>query len=116
MFLFWWTGKGYYTFGVIVVVWLVFAVLLQLGLPLLEDRPWFWGLALVVSAVVNWTVGTRVNRKRLALPRAPGIKGRLFYKARHRFMSMPMESFSIVIAATGLGVIIWGFISPSAYP
>lgn len=116
MFIAWWTGKGYYTLCIVVAVWIAFAILLQIGLPLLQDRPWFWGLALIVSAGFNWRIGTKINGQRLALPRAPGVTGRLFYKARHRFMSMPMETFSIVISAVGLGVMIWGIFAPSAYP
>jgi hypothetical protein len=106
MFVFWWTGKGYLTPVIMVVTLIVFAVILKIGGSWLPDRDAFWGTALLVSAAANWIVGRRMNARKLAAVRSSRLEDRLFYRARNKFMSMPLETFSIVIAVFGIWVIV----------
>lgn len=104
MLVFWWQGRGYQT----AIVWLltlcVFGAVVVLGKPYVPDQPWYWGAAFCVSGVINWIRGTSLNAARLSKFRPGSLKQRLFYKARHRFMGMPMETFSLVLVLVGLGV------------
>ena len=102
MVVFWWQGKGYQT----ILIWLVtvcfFGIGAAAGRSLGLDRPWYWGLSFVVTAAANWYRGTQLNARSLEKRKPQTVWQRLFYKARHRFMSMPMETFSLVLAAAGI--------------
>lgn len=110
MYVFWWTGRGYLTPIIVVGTLSVFALVLQAGRPILVDRPWFWGIGLLVAAALNWHLGSKANRKKLAVLQPRSTRNRLFYRARNRFMSLPMESFSLIIAALGFAVITYGLL------
>lgn len=103
MYIFWWSGRGYLT------VFVVLGTLAALGVLQtvsgIADGPWLWGSGLLIAAVLNWHIGTKVNRKKLAVSRPSGARSRLLYRARHCFMSLPMETFSLVIAVIGLIVL-----------
>jgi hypothetical protein len=71
----------------------------------LPDGIWVFGLALIAAAAANWFAGRNLNRQALRKVRSHRIRERLLYRARHRFMSLPMETFSIPIAAAGIGVL-----------
>ena len=58
MFVFWWQGRGYLTFVIWLATLFVFGVVAAIGKPLIPDRPWYWGLAFVTAAVLNWKKGT----------------------------------------------------------
>jgi hypothetical protein len=114
MFVFWWTGRGYVTVLVVFGTMMVFALVLQAAQSLIPDQRWYWGLSLVAAAAVNWKVGSHLNRKRLAKSAPRGLKVRLLYRAVNRFMSVPMETFSIVIAVAGIALTAYGIAVPEA--
>jgi hypothetical protein len=104
MLVFWWQGKGYLTIVIWMITMILFGLALALGKPFLSDGPWYWGLAFIVAALVNWHKGSGWNARKLAKVQPKTVKGRLFYKAPHRFMSLPMETFSIAIALAGVAI------------
>lgn len=73
------------------------------GLP---DGFWVFGFAMIGAAAANWFVGRKLNRKSFQKVRTLPIRERLIYRARHKFMSVPMESFSLLMAAGGLAALI----------
>ena len=99
----WWTGKGYLTIWIVVAS----AILFELARATfqLPDGAWVFGLALLGAAVANWLIGRKFNRKSFAKVRSTRIKERLLYRARHKFMSLPMETFSALLGVVGLAVI-----------
>jgi hypothetical protein len=102
IFAFWWTGKGYVTaliaFGALCVSGIAFQGLASE----LNDGPWPWSLALVVAAAINWNVGRRHNAISRAKALANAKANQFLYRARHKFMSLPMETFSFVLVAAAL--------------
>lgn len=95
----WWTGRGYSTILVVVVSLMLFELITRaLDLP---DGLWVFGSALLGAAAANWVIGRKLNRRSLAKVRSHRLRERLIYRARHKFMSLPMETFSVVIALTG---------------
>lgn len=102
MYVFWWSGRGYLTPIILVATLAAFGLVLQAGRPMISDALWYWGIAFLASAVANWIVGVRANHKKR---RAAG-SARLIYGARHRFMSIPMETFSVVLVLCGIGLIV----------
>ena len=64
-----------------------------------------FGLALIGAAIANWFIGRKLNRQSLAKVRTREIRQRLLYRARHKFMSLPMETFSILLAVGGAIII-----------
>ncbi|MCE7795380.1 hypothetical protein LWE61_02285 [Sphingobium sufflavum] len=111
MFIAWWTGKGYVTMVIVLLTMVVFGLILQAGAPFLQDRMWYWGISFIAAAAINWTVGTRWNKKRIERAKPKHLGQRLWYPAINRFMSMPMETFSLVIAFVGLALIASGLAS-----
>lgn len=113
MFVFWWSGRGYQT----VLIWfgtmIAFGVVQAIGKSFIPDQPWYWGLAFVVSALINWRRGTDFNARSLKKRQPTTRRQRLFYKAGHRFMSMPMETFSIVLALAGLAIALQPLFGPA---
>ena len=102
MIVFWWHGRGYLTIYIWLVTMCAFGLLLAIGKPLVPDKPWYWGLAFVAAAAVNWRKGTVLNARSLAKHKPQTIWKRLTYKSVHRFMSLPMETFSIVFIILGV--------------
>jgi hypothetical protein len=98
----WWTGRGYLTIWVVVASAILFELArAAFGLP---DGVWVFGLALLGAAAANWTIGRKFNKKSFAKVRSTRLKERLLYRARHQFMSLPMETFSVLLGAAGLAV------------
>lgn len=99
----WWTGKGYQTIWIVVTS----AILFELARAAfnLPEGVWVFGLALIGAAVANWFIGRKVNRKSLAKVRTRDLRQRLLYRARHKFMSLPMETFSILLAIAGTAIV-----------
>ena len=112
MFVFWWMGRGYVTALIIFGSMMVFALVLQAFAAFIPDQRWYWGLSLVAAAAVTWKVGSHFNRKRLSKAPKRNLKERLLYKATNRFMSVPMETFSIVILAGGIALTVYGIVNP----
>lgn len=112
MFVFWWMGRGYFTALIIFGSMIVFALVLQALAPAIPDQRWYWGLSLIAAAAVNWKVGSHFNRKRLAKAPKRNVKNRLLYRAPNRFLSVPMETFSIAILAAGVALTIYGIVHP----
>lgn len=112
MFVFWWTGRGYLTAIVVFATLIAFALVLQASQQLIPDQRWYWGLSFLAAAGVNWKVGSHLNRIRLARLKYKRLRDRLFYRAANRFMFVPMETFSIVIALFGLVLTVYGIAVP----
>jgi len=105
IFAFWWSGRGYLTALIVLGTLSASGIILQASRSVIDDRLWFWGTALVAAAALNWHVGTKVNRRKLSQLAPRGLRERLLYRARNRFMSLPMETFSIVIGLSGVAII-----------
>lgn len=103
VYIAWWTGKGYLTIVVVVASAIVFELVRSIFR--LPDGVWVFGPALFAAAVVNWLVGRKFNRKALAKVRSTRLKDRLLYRARHKFMSLPMETFSVLLALGGVAIL-----------
>ena len=99
MFIAWWSGKGYQT-GLIVLGTLAVCGALLAILPSGVDNRWYWSVGLLLAALFNWIAGRKANRVRRS--KARGLRDQLFYGARHRFMSVPMETFSVFILALAI--------------
>ena len=108
MLIFWWMGRGYITALLTFATMMIFAILLQAMAPLIPDRQWYWGLSLIAASGINWKVGSHLNRKRLARIAKDNLRQRLFYKAPNRFMSVPMETFSIALLIAGTTLTVYG--------
>jgi len=110
MLIFWWQGKGYNTIIIWLGVIIAFGIILAMGKQVIPDELWYWGLAHFAAAAINWRDGSRLNSRKLK--KGPPRTGwrRLFYKAPHRFMSMPMESFSVVFITIGAALTVYSFV------
>ncbi|MBC2776344.1 hypothetical protein [Parasphingopyxis marina] len=97
MMIVWWQGKGYLTFVILLSTATVFGIILQ-AVPLIEDTPYYWAIALASAAAINWYVGCRYNARKRASPKY-ALRKLLVYPARHRTMSIPMEGWSPILAA-----------------
>lgn len=93
--VFWWTGRGFLSLLFLIgVVGLFGATVTAIGgSEAFEAWPWLWGVAMGLAAVTNWIGGARLNRSPLN-PLRGSLKDRLTYRARHRFLSFPMEVWS----------------------
>ncbi|GAA0338697.1 hypothetical protein GCM10009087_56450 [Sphingomonas oligophenolica] len=103
MFVFWWQGRGFLTLLTVVAM----AIMIGMIADAAHLPSWtrlFWAVVLLVAAPVNWLIGTRLNVKRRGYAPPATLMRRFLYRAPHKFMSLPMESWSIVmvIVATGL--------------
>jgi hypothetical protein len=103
IYIAWWTGRGYYTLPILVASMVVFELArAALHLP---DGLWVFGFALMGAAAANWVAGRKLNRESLKKVRTHRVRERLIYRARHKFMSVPMETFLIPMAVAGLAVL-----------
>ena len=105
MMVFWWQGQGWRVIAYLFGSLLSCGLLVQVFQGLIPDRPLTWAIAFFAAAGINWHFGSRHNARSRA--RRVGRTGsrRLFYDARHRFMSLPMESFSLVFVLVGCALI-----------
>ncbi len=101
--VFWWTGRGFLALLSLIGVFGAFGavVTLTLGEAAFEAQPWLWGVGALLASGVNWLLGSRLNQKVIKRHAAARLADRLIYKARHRFMGLPMETWSIPMAALG---------------
>ena len=60
------------------------------------------------AGVANWIIGCRQNAKRTAAVRSIRLRDTLVYRARHKFMSLPIETWSIPLVVGGIGILIYG--------
>jgi drug/metabolite transporter (DMT)-like permease len=81
-----------------------FGAIQAIGKPYIPDRPWFWGAAFCAAAAFNWKRGTTLNSRSRSKRKQSPMMQRLFYKAGNRFMSMPMETFSIILLLAGFAI------------
>jgi hypothetical protein len=101
--VFWWQGKGFFTLLIIVGSTIVTGMLADAArLP--SYTPLFWCVALLVAAPVNWLIGARLNAKRRGYAPPATLLRRFLYRAPHKFMSLPMESWSIVMVIVAAGL------------
>ena len=105
MLIFWWQGKGFATLLIVVAAAILVGMIADAAhLP--SWTPLFWAALLLLAAPVNWLIGVRLNAKRRGYAPPATVLRRFFYRAPHKFMSLPMESWSIVmvVAAAGLAL------------
>lgn len=108
MLVFWWQGKGYWTLLLLLLVGMAGTLMLQ-AVGLGTEGPWFAAAVLAVAAAWNWSVGSRWNASGRRRRPVVGAWQRLTYRtADHRFLSLPMESFSVVMAAGSLLLLLGG--------
>ena len=113
MMVFWWTGRGYFALLTLIGIYGLFGAIAtySLGETFLDRHAWVWGIGMLVAAYATWLVGCRINRKARSLPQNQSVIRRILYKARHRFMGLPMESWSIPAAGLGVFLLARGFIA-----
>jgi hypothetical protein len=70
----------------------------------------FWASVLFVAAPINWEVGRRMNAKRRGFAPPATLVRRFLYRARHKFMSLPMESWSIVMVIVAAALALQSFL------
>lgn len=100
-----WTGRGYLTAIILLVVFGGFGILSPFHGHVTESLGLYWGGAALIAAVPNWLVGRRMNVRARAFALAtPGAR-KLFYRARHRFLGVPMELWSVPLVLGGIAVI-----------
>lgn len=104
IYIVWWNGRGYYTLLILIASMILFEF--ARAAARLPDGFWVFGVALIGAAGANWFVGRKLNRLALKKVRTHQIRERLIYRAPHKFMSVPMETFSIAMAAAGVGVLV----------
>jgi O-antigen/teichoic acid export membrane protein len=111
--IFWWTGKGYLALLTLIGVYGVFGAILTFafGDQVLDRFPWLWSIGAALSAIVNWIVGCKVNKRILTPPRPQYIKSRLFYAAPNRFVSLPIETWSVPMLALSIFLLISGVLA-----
>lgn len=107
--VFWWTGRGFLSLLLLIGVFGLFGAVVTItaGDAVFARWPWLWGVGWLLAAVANWVGGTRLNKAPLN-PFTGSWKRRLFYRPRHRFLSMAMEFWSLPAAVLGLGLIVTG--------
>jgi uncharacterized membrane protein len=105
MFFFWWTGKGFLTAVIVVVTLMTFGAMRQSPEPVFESAQWFWGIALIVAGAINWFAGRQLNAKKIAAVRSLRFRDTLIYRARHKFLSLPFEFWSIPMSIGGVMMI-----------
>ena len=66
------------------------------------------GLAGIVAGMIVWLVGRRVNAKAIASVRSIHFRHKLIYRARHKFMSLPLEIWSVPLVIGGGVTILHG--------
>ena len=101
MFVFWWTGRGFLVpliLGAAAVAAGIVANLVHLP----SDTSWFAAIVFLLAAPINWIVGRRQNERRRKSLGLLSWRGQLIYKARHKFMSLPMETWSVALLGVAL--------------
>ncbi len=109
--VFWWTGKGFLTLLFVIGVFGAFGAIVTFtaGDQTLAKFPWLNGVALLIAGIVNWLGGRRLNRRPLS-PLRWDPNNRILYRARHRFLSVSMELWSVPIMLVGLVIIAKGLL------
>jgi hypothetical protein len=102
--VFWWTERGYLGLLSTIGVVGVFGALVTFawGDSAFDTFPWLWGVAMLLAAIASWCVGRRINGRPLRPIRGTSFRNRFFYPARNRFVSLPVETWSLPLLALGL--------------
>ena len=102
--VFWWTRRGYLALlTTISAVGIYGAVLtLAFGDQVFERFPWLWAFAYWGAAAATWVVGSRINGRPVEWSRGEKSVGRFIYDAPNRFISLPVETWALPLAALGL--------------
>ncbi len=107
--VFWWTGRGFFSLLFLIGVFGVFGAIVSftVGDVAFSTAPWLWGVGWVLAAIANWVGGSRINRRALN-PFRGDLRYRLFYRARNKFLSLPMEVWSIPALVLGIALFVLG--------
>ena len=77
-------------------------LLAAFGEQALDNIPWIWAIGYWLAAGVTWVVGSRLNGRPWRWKEGQRSRGRFLYDAPNRFVSLPVETWSIPMAAIGL--------------
>ena len=110
--VFWWTGRGFLVLLTPIVVYALFGsvVSFAVGNDAFERFPWLWGIAALLSAGATWYIGCRLNKKSFTLPKLKAIPGRFIYRGRHRFLSLPLETWALPMSLLGAFLVVRGLL------
>ena len=110
MFIAWWTGKGYLVMLYGLIATLCYGLLINVSGGAVPDNGIGWACAFLVAAGLTWQFGSKHNAKsrRSALQRQR-FKHRLYYPARHKFFSLPMETSAVLWAAAAIFALVNSF-------
>jgi hypothetical protein len=89
----------------------LFGALVTFGLgdSAFSKWPWLWGIGFLLAATANWIGGNRLNHTPIN-PTIGTVRDRLTYRARNKFLSLPMEFWSGPLALLGLAAIVKGLL------
>jgi hypothetical protein len=107
--VFWLNGRGFLSLLFLVGAFGLFGAVITftLGDGAFTSWPWLWSVGFFLAAVANWIGGSRLNRAPLN-PFKTKLRDRLFYRARNRFLSFPMEVWSGPMILLGVAAIVRG--------
>jgi len=116
MLVFWWQGKGFYALLIVFGVGLALSLVRGATGLLPQDGPVFVAVVLAVSAAVTWYAGSRLNAWSRGRRPVIGPWKRLTYRtARHRFLSLPMETSSVLMLIVAAWILIAAVIRGGSY-
>ncbi len=103
MLVFWWTGRGFLVLLILFVVGMLATMAADI-VRLPAETSWFAAIVFLLAAPVNWIVGRHQNELRRKSLGPRSWRGQLIYDARHKFLSLPMESWSVAMLAIGVAL------------
>jgi ABC-type amino acid transport system permease subunit len=105
MYVFWWTGRGFWAILSLVLTLFVFGVVNEIARPILGNTNWWFGLGFIAAGAINWKLGRHYNRRQISTNFSSKTIERIFYRARHKFMSLPFELWSLPMVLCGIAFI-----------
>lgn len=116
MLVFWWQGKGFYALLIVFGVGLALSLVRGATGLLPQDGPVFVAIVLAVSAAVTWHVGSRLNGWSRGRRPVIGVWKRLTYRtAAHKFLSLPVETSSVLMLIVAAWILVAGVYRGSGY-
>lgn len=109
--VFWWTNRGFMSLAFLIGVFGLFGAVVSfaLGDEAFTHWPWLWGVGLVPAGLTNWVGGAKLNRAPVN-PLIGSVKDRLTYRARNKFLSLPMEVWGVPTILLGVALIVKGLL------
>ena len=109
--VFWWTGRGFLSLLFLVGVFGLFGAIVTfaVGADAFVKWPWLWGVGAILAGIANWLAGARLNRAPVN-PLIGAMRDRLSYRARNKFLSLPMEVWGAPVVLLGIALIVKGLV------